>query len=43
LPEYKGILFNAACTSENEIAPNHIGNWKNVFLENAVNAFDNKK
>ena len=29
--------------SEHEIAPNQIRNWKNEFLENASNVFDNKK
>jgi len=26
-----------------EIAPNQLRNWKNEFLANAVNVFDNKK
>lgn len=29
--------------SEYDIAPNQIRNWKNEFLANAANAFDNKK
>lgn len=29
--------------SEHDIAPNQLRNWKNEFLANAANAFDNKK
>lgn len=29
--------------SANEIAPNQLRNWKNEFLANAANVFDNKK
>lgn len=29
--------------NENDITPNQLCNWKNEFLANAANAFDNKK
>jgi len=29
--------------STHEIAPNQLRNWKNEFLANAANVFDNKK
>lgn len=32
-----------AIASENNIAPNQLRNWKNEFLANAADAFDNKK
>ncbi|MHB1395008.1 MAG: transposase [Clostridia bacterium] len=39
----KGEKEISVIASENEIAPNQIRNWKNEFLANAANAFDNKK
>lgn len=39
----KGEKEISVIASENEIAPNQIRNWKNEFILNASNAFDNKK
>lgn len=39
----KGEKEISVIASENEIAPNQIRNWKNEFLTNASNVFDNKR
>ena len=39
----KGEKEISVIASENEIAPNQIRNWKNEFIANASNVFDNKK
>ncbi|QAA32592.1 IS3 family transposase [Clostridium manihotivorum] len=39
----KGEKELSQLASEHEIAPNQLRNWKSEFLENAANAFDNKK
>ena len=39
----RGVKEINEIASEHEIAPNQIRNWKNEFLENASNVFDNKK
>ncbi len=39
----KGEKEISVIASENEIAPNQIRNWKNEFISNASNVFDNKK
>jgi transposase-like protein len=43
LEALKGEKEISVIASENEIAPNQIRNWKNEFISNASNAFDNKK
>ena len=39
----KGEKEISVIARENEIAPNQIRNWKNEFISNASNVFDNKK